>query len=120
MLFTLLRQHRLLVPRKRRFTKTAEAQPRFRKHPNLVKKAPQPTSPDPLLVRGITCLPTRQGTVYLNLVTDAYSRKIVGAHVRTSLYTMGYLVALQQAVRRAKTPGVVLHTDRGRQFYLNA
>lgn len=119
-LFTLLRGQQLLVPRKRSFTKTTDSHHRFHKHPNLVKDAPKPTAPHQLYVSDITYLPTRQGTVYLSLVTDAFSRKIVGAHVHSSLHTTGCLVALQQAVRQAKTRGVVHHSDRGSQYCSDA
>ena len=103
--FTLLRGQQLLLSRKRSFTKTTDAHHCFRKHPNLVKDAPKPTPPNQRYVSGTTYLPIRQGMVYLSLVTDAFSRKIVGAHVHSSLHTTGCLVALQQAVRQAKTPG---------------
>jgi len=119
-LFTLLRSHQLLVPKKRSYTKTTDSHHRFRKHPNLVKEAPKPTAPNQLYVSDITYLPTRQGTVYLSLVTDAYSRKIVGAHVHRSLRTAGCLAALQQAVRQANTQGVVHHSDRGSQYCSDA
>lgn len=121
-LFTLLRGQQLLVPRKRSFTKTTDSHHRFRKHPHLVKDAPRPTAPNQLYVSDITYLPTRQGTVYLSLVTDAYSRKIVGAHVHSSLHTAGCLAALAQAVRQAgaASVGCVHHSDRGSQYASDA
>ena len=117
-LFTLLRQQQLLVPRKRSFTKTTDSHHRFHCHPNLVKDGPKPTAPNQLYVSDITYLPTRQGTVYLSLVTDAFSRKIVGAHVHSSLHTAGCLAALAQAVRQAgaASTGCVHHSDRGSQY----
>lgn len=121
-LFTLLRGQQLLVPRKRSFTKTTDSHHRFRKHPNLVKDAPKPKAPNQLYVSDITYLPTRQGTVYLSLVTDAFSRKIVGAHVHSSLHTIGCLAALAQAVRQAGTAatGCLHHSDRGSQYCSDA
>ena len=80
-LFTLLRQHGLLIAPKRSYTKTTDSHHRFHCHPNLVKDAPKPTAPNQLCISDITYLPTRQGTVYLSLVTDAFSRRIVGHHV---------------------------------------
>ena len=117
-LFTLLRSQRLLVPRKRSFTKTTDSHHRFHCHPNLVKDGPKPTAPNQLYVSDITYLPTRQGTVYLSLVTDAFSRKIVGAHVHSSLHTAGCLAALAQAVRQAgaAASGCIHHSDRGSQY----
>lgn len=121
-LFTLLRSQQLLVAKKRSFTKTTDSHHRFRKHPNLVKDAPKPTAPNQLYVSDITYLPTRQGTVYLSLVTDAFSRKIVGAHVHSSLHTAGCLVALAQAVRQAGPAArtCLHHSDRGSQYCSDA
>ena len=121
-LFALLRQHRLLVAPKRSYTKTTDSHHRFRKHPNLVKDAPQPTAPNQLWVSDLTYIPTRQGTVYLGLVTDAYSRKIVGHHVHASLHAAGCLAALARAVSGAgaAAPGVVHHSDRGSQYCSDA
>ena len=121
-LFTLLRQRGLLVPKKRSYTKTTDSHHRFHCHPNGVKDAPKPTAPNQLWVSDITYLPTRQGTVYLSLVTDAYSRRIVGHHVHTSLQTTGCLAALDRAVRGAgaATSGCIHHSDRGSQYASDA
>ena len=103
-------------------TSTTDSHHRFHCHPNLVKDAPKPTAPNQLWVSDITYLPTRQGTVYLSLVTDAFSRRIVGHHVHASLHTTGCLAALDRAVRgagRAAT-GCVHHSDRGSQYASDA
>ena len=121
-LFTLLRQRGLLIAPKRSYTKTTNSHHRFYCHPNLVKDAPKPTAPNQLWVSDITYLPTRQGTVYLSLVTDAFSRRIVGHHVHPSLHTAGCLAALDRAVRgagRAAT-GTIHHSDRGSQYASDA
>lgn len=121
-LFTLLRQQQQLVPKKRSFTKTTDSHHRFRCHPNLVSDAPPPTAPNQRYVSDITYLPTRQGTVYLSLVTDAFSRRIVGHHVHASLHTTGCLAALAQAVRAAgpTAGGGLHHSDRGSQYCSDA
>ena len=67
-------------------------------------------------------MPTQQGTVYLSLVIDAYSRRIVGHRVHPSRHTIGCLAALDRAVRgagRAATGGVH-HSDRGSQYASDA
>ena len=115
-MFTLLRQHGLLIAPKRSYTKTTDSHHRFHCHPNGVKAAPKPTTPNQLWVSDITYLPTRQGPDYLSLVTDAFSRRIVDHHVHASLHTTGCLAALDRAVRwagRAAT-GCIHHSDRGR------
>ena len=121
-LFTLLRRRGLLIVPKRSYPKTTDSHHRFHCHPNLVKNAPKPTAPNQLWVSDITYLPTRQGTVYLSLVTDACSRRIVGHHVHPSLHTTGCLAALDRAVRgagRAAT-GTIHHSDRGSQYASDA
>ena len=120
--FTLLRQHGLLIAPKRSYTKTTDSHHRFHCHPNRVKNAPKPIAPNQLWVSDITYLPTRQGTVYLSLVTDAFSRRIVGHHVHSSLHTTGCLAALDRAVRGADRAAVpcVHHSDRGSQYASDA
>ena len=121
-LFTLLRQHGLLIAPKRSYTKTTDSHHRFHCHPNLVKDAPKLTAPNQLWVSDITYLPTRQGTVCLSLVTDAYSRRIVGHHVHASVHTTGCLTALDRAVRRAGRAATdcIHHSDRGSQYAADA
>ena len=65
----------------------------------------------------ITYLPTQEGVAYLSLVTDAFSRKIVGYHVHESLHTESVAQALRRAVkyRRTEQP-LVHHSDRGSQY----
>ena len=121
-LFTLLRRRGLLIAPKRSYSKTTNSHHRFHCHPNLVKNAPKPAAPNQLWVSDITHLPTRQGTVYLSLVTDAYSRRIVGHHVHPSLHTTGCRAALDRAVRGAgqAATGCTHHSDRGSQYASDA
>lgn len=121
-LFALLRRRGLLIAPKRSYTKTTDSHHRFHCHPNLVRDAPKPTAPNQLWVSDITYLPTRQGTAYLSLVTDAFSRRIVGHHVHASLHTVGCLAALERAVRGAgaAAAGTIHHSDRGSQYASDA
>ena len=111
-----------MIATKRSYTKTTDSHHRFHCHPNLVKDAPKPTALNQLWVSDITYLPTRQGTVYLSLVTDAFSRRIVGHHVHSSLHTTGCLAALDRAVRGASRAvvGCVHHSDCGSQYASDA
>lgn len=89
-LFDLLRWNRLLVPTRRAYHKTTDSHHRFRRHPNLLKVGPEQVraeASEQVWVADITYLPTRERCAYLSLVTDAYSRKIVGYHVHDSLHT---------------------------------
>lgn len=58
--------------------------------------------------------------MYLSLVTDAYSRKIAGAHVHRSLHTRGCLAALAPAVRHPAGAGCLHHSDRGSLYCSDA
>lgn len=74
------------------------------------------TRPEQVWVADITYVPTRERCVYLSLVTDAYSRKIVGYHVHASLQTEEVAEALKMALRgrQGRSP-LVHHSDRGIQ-----
>lgn len=105
-LFDVLRAARLLVKPHRAYHKTTNSHHRFRRHPNLLKEGPQqvvPTAAEQVWVADITYLPTTRQTVYLSLVTDAWSRKIVGYHVHDSLQTEQVSQALKMALRSRQT-----------------
>ncbi len=119
-LFTILREARELVPRKRAYHKTTHSHHRFRRHPNLLKAGPEQVianGPEQVWVADITYLPTQESVAYLSLVTDVFSRKIVGHHVHESLHTASVIKALKKAVRARKSrQPLVHHSDRGVQY----
>jgi len=119
-LFDVLRAARLLVKPHRAYHKTTNSHHRFRRHPNLLKEGPQkvvPTAAEQVWVADITYLPTTRQTVYLSLVTDAWSRKIVGYHVHNSLQTEQVSQALKMALRSRQTQQTLVHhSDRGIQY----
>ena len=119
-LFDLLRCNRLLVPTRRAYHKTTDSHHRFRRHPNLLKAGPDQVraeASEQVWVADITYLPTRGRCAYLSLVTDAYSRKIVGYHVHDSLHTAEVSQALKMALKgRQGTQALVHHSDRGIQY----
>ena len=119
-LFDVLRAARLLVKPHRAYHKTTNSHHRFRRHPNLLKDGPQkvvPTAAEQVWVADITYLPTAGQTVYLSLVTDAWSRKIVGYHVHDGLQTEQVSQALKMALRsRQSRQALVHHSDRGIQY----
>lgn len=119
-LFDVLRNAKMLVPPKRAYHKTTHSHHRFRRHPNLLKPGPQQvqaTGSEQVWVADITYLPTAGKFVYLSLVTDAYSRKIVGWHVHASLQTEEVAQAHKNALRarQSKQP-LIHHSDRGIQY----
>jgi len=114
--FDLLRSHNLLVKRRRRYAVTTQSNHPFYKYKNELAAATV-TAPDQAWVSDITYLRTRNGFAYLSLVTDAYSRKIVGWNVDISLGVESTLKAANQAISQCKqTKGVIHHSDRGIQY----
>ena len=119
-MFDVLRNAKMLVPTRRAYHKTTDSHHRFRRHPNLVKDGPeqiQVMRSEQLWVADITYLPTADKFVYLSLVTDAHSRKIVGWHVHASLQTEEVAQAMKMALRGRQTrQQLVHHSDRGIQY----
>lgn len=119
-LFDVLRNAGMLVPQSRAYHKTTDSHHRFRRHPNLLKEGEQQVranASEQVWVADITYLPSKDKFVYLSLVTDAYSRKIVGWHVHDSLQTESVAQALRMALRaRQSDQRLVHHSDRGIQY----
>jgi putative transposase len=122
-MFDVLRNARMLVRTPRAYHKTTNSRHHFRRHPNLVKAGPDQlkvTRSEQLWVADITYLPTDGKFVYLSLVTDAYSRKIVGWHVHASLQTEEVAQAMKMALKGRQTRSeLVHHSDRGLQYCSN-
>jgi putative transposase len=120
-LFGLLREQNLLVPPRRAYHRTTNSRHHFDRHPNLLKAGAEhpivPTGCEQLWVADITYLAARDKPVYLSLVTDAYSRKIVGWHVHSTLQAQEVSQAFRMALRQRKTrQRLVHHSDRGVQY----
>ena len=119
-LFDLLRQARMLVLPRRAYHKTTDSHHRFHRHPNLLKTGPDQVraeGSEQVWVADITYLPTQEQCTYVSLITDAYSRKIVGHHVHDSLHANQVSQALKIALkgRQGNWP-LVHHSDRGIQY----
>ena len=114
--FDLLRENDLLVKRRRKWIVTTQSFHRFfiyKDHYN----GRQWSRPNQAWVSDITYLRVADGFQYLFLVTDAYSRKIVGWQLAGSLHTKWAIKALEMALKRCKNPeGLVHHSDRGFQY----
>ncbi|MEV3815560.1 IS3 family transposase [Aeromonas salmonicida] len=119
-LFQILAEHRLLVPPRRAYHKTTHSFHRFYRHPNLLKAGPEqvtPVAPEQVWVADITYLPARSGPLYLSLVTDAYSRKIVGHHVHEGMHAESVAMAFKKALKQRRGgEGLIHHSDRGVQY----
>ena len=115
--FDILRANHLLIARKRSYHITTNSHHRFRKHLNLIQGYPL-SKPNQIWVADITYIGNRKNPSYLSLITDAYSKKIVGYHVANNLSTEGSLIALKMAIKSEKPTKNTLihHSDRGLQY----
>ncbi len=117
-LFDLLEEYGLLVRRrKRRKACTTDSNHPFRRYPNLIKEM-EVLRPEQLWVSDITYIQLSDCFCYLSLVTDAYSRKIVGYCLYPTLQKEGPIQALKRALkeRGSSTNALMHHSDRGRQY----
>jgi len=118
MLFDLLRFHGLLIRRRRRTVKTTDSHHWLKRYPNLITNLIL-TAPEQLWVGDITYIRTLEGFSYLSLLTDAYSRMIVGYSLHPSLEAIGCIDALTIAIRNRKINSpyrLIHHSDRGIQY----
>lgn len=115
--FDLLSEHNLLVrKRKRRKPITTFSDHWMRKYPNLIEGF-YPTAPNQLWVSDITYIVVGNGFAYLSLITDAYSRKIVGFYLSKDLSAAGCIRALEMALDNNPILGrLIHHSDRGSQY----
>ena len=100
----------------RRYVVTTTSDPQAKKPVDLVEREFFATAPDRLWVADITYIPTWSGFLYLAMVLDVYSRKIIGWAMDTHLKTMLILEALQMAITQRQPSGVIHHSDRGCQY----
>lgn len=114
--FELLGRSGLLVKRRRKYVSTTDSYHRFRVYKNKLKHQVLSKS-NQAWVSDITYIRTTLDFAYLFLITDAFSRKIVGWHLSESLKISGAVKALQMALRQCpKTKDVIHHSDRGIQY----
>lgn len=118
-LFDLLAEYGLLIRRrKRKRVNTTDSNHPFRKYPNLIRDL-NVLRPNHLWVSDITYISITDNFCYLSLVTDAYSRKIVGYCLHPTLKKEGPLQALNMALENYKvseTERLLHHSDRGLQY----
>jgi len=115
--YAFLRHHKLLIPKTKNYHITTNSKHHFYKYKNLITNK-IPTRAEQLWVTDITYIKTQKGHSYLALVTDAYSKQIMGykldSHMRTSLC----MDALKMALKKRKYPNqkLIHHSDRGLQY----
>jgi transposase InsO family protein len=116
-LFDLLATHKLLIRQRKRKVITTDSRHWMHKYPNLVGTSVA-TRPEQLWVSDITYIRLTNQWGYLSLITDAYSRQIMGHCFRTDMSAQGCADALQMAVVNRSYPFAELmhHSDRGAQY----
>jgi transposase InsO family protein len=116
----ILRANHLLILPKRSYHITTNSHHRFRKYKNQLLDL-QINKPEQVWVSDITYIGKREKPCYLSLITDAYSKKIMGYNVSNNLNTESSLVALRLAIKQRKNKEMPLihHSDRGLQYCAN-
>jgi transposase InsO family protein len=116
-LFDLLSQHKLLIRNRRRNAITTDSRHWMHKYHNLISSL-EVYWPEQLWVSDITYIRMTNEFAYLSLITDAYSRKIVGFSLRKDLSSEGCINALQMALgaRAYQHQRMIHHSDRGSQY----
>ena len=100
----------------RRYVVTTQSDPEAAKPMDLVARKFYATAPDQLWVADLTYIPTWSGFLYLAMVLDVFSRKVVGWAMDTHMRTELILEALEMAVTQRQPSGVIHHSDRGSQY----
>jgi transposase InsO family protein len=116
-LYNLLAINGMLLRRRKRRVRTTFSNHRFRKYPNMIAGL-SISRPNQVWVSDITYWRVNRSFLYLSLITDAYSRKIVGYQVADNLKTCNSLEALKTALQKVRGPfdGLIHHSDRGFQY----
>jgi len=115
--FNLLRRHGLLVRKRKIRAVTTNSFHWLRKYPNLIKEI-SPERPNHVWVSDITYIKTEEGFLYLYLITDVYSRKIIGWQLSDNLGSDNAIHALYMAISQlpAECKEIIHHSDRGIQY----
>jgi len=114
--FDLLGRHDLLIKRRRNYCKTTNSKHSFRVYKNLIKDK-EVMRPHQIWVSDLTYIKTYEGFLYLSLITDAYSRKIVGYEINKTLEASGCERALDMAIKQLPSgERPIHHSDQGIQY----
>jgi putative transposase len=112
----LMRTEGLVGASRRRKWRTTVRDKEARPAPDLVSRNFVATRPDQLWVADITYIPTGSGFLYLSVVVDAWSRRVVGWSMETHLRTDLVLQALNMALGQRRPTSVIHHSDQGTQY----
>jgi transposase InsO family protein len=115
-LFSYLKAEHLLIRPRTNYTLTTNSRHWLKKHPNLLLDK-KPERPEEVFVSDITYVKSRERTHYLSLVTDAFSRRIMGYHLSDDLSAESVVEALKMAAKnRTSDLPLIHHSDRGLQY----
>ena len=116
-LFSILRNEGLLILKKKKYTVTTNSKHWMFKYPNLIKDIAI-IRPEQVWVSDITYIDTRDENAYLHLITDAYSKQVMGYELCSDMESSSTLKALQMALknRKYKHQPLIHHSDRGLQY----
>jgi transposase InsO family protein len=115
-LFDILRAAGMLAKPRRNRTRTTFSKHHFHVYPNAIRDV-IPTHPNEIWVSDITYILMGDKFHFLYLITDAYSKKIVGRKLADNLFTVNAVAALRMAIKQCEsTRGLIHHSDRGTQY----
>lgn len=116
-LFDLMAAEHMLVQKRKRRHITTNSNHGYRKYPNLIQGI-TPDGPNQIWVSDITYVKSNQDFSYLFLITDAYSKKILGYRLAKNLDSTHAVNSLQDAIKNTCKPisGLIHHSDRGIQY----
>lgn len=113
----LMKQHGLRVKTTRRFKVTTNSDHKRPIAPNLVQRNFSAPAPNRLWTGDITYIRTAEGWLYLAVVLDVFSRRIVGWSMKKRMTDELVITAFRNAlIRRRPAPGLIFHSDRGSQY----
>lgn len=116
-LFELLSENNLLIKKRKKTVKTTNSYHWYQKYKNKIKNY-TPKQSNQLWVSDITYWKINSGFVYLSLITDAFSHKVVGYNLGATLEAIECIKALQMAISSLEKveEGLIHHSDRGAQY----
>ena len=116
-LHALLQDHGLTVRPKKRYTRTTNSNHWMKKYPNLIKEL-QVSEAEKIWVADITYIVVGDDFNFLNIITDNYSKRIMGHCLHPTLEAKGTITALKMALNNRQKPEnkLIHHSDRGTQY----
>jgi putative transposase len=117
----LMKQERLMPKARRKFKITTNSNHDLKVSPDLVKRDFNPSKPNQIWTSDLTYIKTKDGWLYLCVILDLFSRKIVGWSMDKNMQSSMFVRALDMAKEnRLPDSSVIFHSDRGVQYASNA